>query len=113
MPSASECDALCYDVAYIGKVRKVVDGDGRDMVGCRYDAKHGAVTRVRDHFGNDRNFEYDASGSLVKVTRRAKDSSAVEPVAAFKYAPNGDVVARSSLAADGSAAVTTKIAYDP
>ena len=73
-----------YDVAYIGKVRKVVDGEGRDLVGYRYDAKHGAVTRVRDRFGNDRNFEYDANGSLVKVTRRAKGSSAVEPVASFK-----------------------------
>ena len=100
-----------YDVAYLGKVRKIVDGKGNDVVGYRYDAKSGNVTRVRDRFGNDRNFEYDAEGRLVKATRRAAGDRAVEPVASFAYAKGRDPSAVSLLGADGSAAVTTRISY--
>ena len=61
-----------YDVAYLGKVRKIVDGEGNDLVSYRYDAKSGNVTRVRDRFGNDRDFEYDSEGRLAKASRRAQ-----------------------------------------
>ena len=101
-----------YDVAYLGKVRKIVDGKGDDLVSYRYDAKSGNVTRVRDRFGNDRNFEYDAEGRLARASRRARGERTVEPVAAFLYAKGREPVAVSLLNADGTAALTTRISRD-
>ena len=103
---------LRYDVAYLGKVRKIVDGKGDDLVGYRYDAKNGNVTRVRDRFGNDRNFEYDSLGRLAKATRRASGDRAVEPVASFAYGKGREPVAVSLLDEKGVPAVTTKITRD-
>ena len=40
-----------YDAAYLGKVRKVVDGRGRDLVAFRYDKKTGKPVRVTDRLG--------------------------------------------------------------
>ena len=57
-----------YDVAYLGKVRKVVDGRGRDVVSFRYDKATGRPVRVRDRLGNDRVFEYDGAGRPVRGT---------------------------------------------
>ena len=101
-----------YDVAYLGKVRKIVDGEGNDLVSYRYDAKSGNVTRVRDRFGNDRNFEYDGLGRLARATRRAHGERTVEPVASFAYAKGREPVAVSLLNADGTSAVTTRISRD-
>ena len=101
-----------YDVAYLGKVRKIVDGEGKDLVSYRYDAKSGNVTRVRDRFGNDRDFEYDAEGRLARASRRARGERTVEPVAAFSYAKGREPVAVSLLNADGTAALTTRISRD-
>ena len=101
-----------YDVAYLGKVRKIVDGEGKDLVSYRYDAKSGNVTRVRDRFGNDRDFSYDAEGRLAKASRRAHGERAVEPVASFAYARGRDPAAVSVLNADGTPAVTTRISRD-
>ena len=101
-----------YDVAYLGKVRKIVDGKGEDLVSYRYDAKSGNVTRVRDRFGNDRDFEYDAEGRLARASRRARGERTVEPVAAFSYAKGREPVAVSLLNADGTAALTTRISRD-
>lgn len=101
-----------YDVAYLGKVRKIVDGKGEDLVSYRYDAKSGNVTRVRDRFGNDRDFEYDSDGRLARASRRARGERTVEPVAAFSYAKGREPVAVSLLNADGTAALTTRISRD-
>ncbi len=101
-----------YDVAYLGKVRKIVDGEEKDLVSYRYDAKSGNVTRVRDRFGNDRDFEYDAEGRLARASRRAHGERTVEPVAAFSYAKGREPVAVSLLNADGTSAVTTRISRD-
>ena len=101
-----------YDVAYLGKVRKIVDGEGKDLVSYRYDAKSGNVTRVRDRFGNDRDFEYDAEGRLARATRRAHGERTVEPVASFAYAKGREPVAVSLLNADGTPAVTTRLSRD-
>ena len=101
-----------YDVAYLGKVRKIVDGEEKDLVSYRYDAKSGNVTRVRDRFGNDRDFEYDAEGRLARASRRARGERTVEPVAAFSYAKGREPVAVSLLNADGTSAVTTRISRD-
>ena len=57
-----------YDVAYLGKVRKVVDGKGRDVVSFRYDKSTGRPTRVRDRLGNDLNLEWDDAGRPVRET---------------------------------------------
>ena len=101
-----------YDVAYLGKVRKIVDGKGEDLVSYRYDAKSGNVTRVRDRFGNDHDFEYDSDGRLARASRRARGERTVEPVAAFSYAKGREPVAVSLLNADGTAALTTRITRD-
>ena len=101
-----------YDVAYLGKVRKIVDGKGEDLVSYRYDAKSGNVTRVRDRFGNDRDFEYDAEGRLARASRRAHGERTVEPVASFTYAKGREPVAVSLLNADGTAALTTRLTRD-
>ncbi|MBR3958188.1 MAG: RHS repeat protein, partial [Kiritimatiellae bacterium] len=101
-----------YDVAYLGKVRKIVDGEGKDLVSYRYDAKSGNVTRVRDRFGNDRDFSYDAEGRFVKATRRAHGERTIEPVASFAYGKGREPVAVSLLAADGTAALTTRLSRD-
>ncbi len=101
-----------YDVAYLGKVRKIVDGEEKDLVSYRYDAKSGNVTRVRDRFGNDRDFEYDAEGRLARASRRARGERTVEPVATFSYAKGREPVAVSLLNADGTAALTTRISRD-
>ena len=101
-----------YDVAYLGKVRKIVDGEGKDLVSYRYDAKSGNVTRVRDRFGNDRDFEYDSDGRLARASRRAHGERTVEPVASFAYAKGREPVAVSLLNADGSVALTTRISRD-
>ena len=101
-----------YDVAYLGKVRKIVDGEGKDLVSYRYDAKSGNVTRVRDRFGNDRDFEYDSDGRLAKASRRAHGERTVEPVASFAYGKGREPVAVSLLNADGTSAVTTRISRD-
>ena len=101
-----------YDVAYLGKVRKIVDGKGNDVIGYRYDAKSGNVTRVRDRFGNDRTFEYDTLGRLVKASRRASGERTVEPVASFVYGKGREPVAVSLLDEKGQPAVTTRISRD-
>ena len=71
------------DVAYLGKVRKIVDGRGRDVVNYRYDKLTGNVIRVRDMADNDINFEYNTDGNLKLITRRAADQTEPEPVTAF------------------------------
>ena len=101
-----------YDVAYLGKVRKIVDGEGKDLVSYRYDAKSGNVTRVRDRFGNDRDFEYDGLGRLARASRRAHGERTVEPVASFAYGKGREPVAVSLLNADGTAALTTRLSRD-
>ena len=101
-----------YDVAYLGKVRKIVDGEGKELVSYRYDAKSGNVTRVRDRFGNDRDFDYDSDGRLARASRRAHGERTVEPVAAFSYAKGREPVAVSLLNADGTPAVTTRLFRD-
>ena len=101
-----------YDVAYLGKVRKIVDGEGNDLVSYRYDARSGNVTRARDRFGNDRYFEYDGLGRLARATRRAHGERAIEPVALFAYMKGREPVAVSLLAEDGTPAVTTRLSRD-
>jgi len=101
-----------YDVAYLGKVRKIVDGEGKDLVSYRYDAKSGNVTRVRDRFGNDRDFDYDSDGRIARASRRAHGERTVEPVASFAYAKGREPVAVSLLNADGTPAVTTRLSRD-
>ena len=101
-----------YDVAYLGKVRKIVDGEGKELVSYRYDAKSGNVTRVRDRFGNDRDFEYDFDGRLAKASRRAHGERTVESIASFAYAKGREPVSVSLLNADGTAALTTRLTRD-
>lgn len=96
-----------YDVAYLGKVRKIVDGRGRDVVNYRYDKLSGNVVRVRDMAGNDTEFSYDADGNLQLISRRAAEQEKPEPVTSFAYDKAGNPVASSRLDANGKAVVTT------
>ncbi len=101
-----------YDVAYLGKVRKVVDGKGRDVVSYRYDRMTGRPTRVRDRLGNDVNLEWDAEGRLVRETRRLAGASAEEPVRAVARDKAGNPVSVSILDADGKAVRAVSAKYD-
>ncbi len=100
-----------YDVAYLGKVRKVADGRGRDLVAIRYDKKSGKPVRVTDRLGNKRFLEYDERGNCTKLSRRADWSLSAEPVRAFAYDRRDRLVSVSELDADGNAVRTTKFAY--
>lgn len=102
-----------YDVAYLGKVRKVADGRGRDLVAIRYDKKSGKPVRVTDRLGNKRFLEYDERGNCTKLSRRADWSLSAEPVRAFAYDRRDRLVSVSELDADGNAVRTTKFAYTP
>ena len=79
-----------FDVAYLGKVRKIVDGRGRDVVSYRYDRMTGNVTRVRDMAGNDINYEYNRNGKVELISRRAANQNVPEPLTAFQYDGSGD-----------------------
>lgn len=101
-----------YDAAYLGKVRKVVDGRGRDLVAFRYDKKTGKPVRVTDRLGNKRILEYDAKGNCTKLSRRADWSLAEEPVRAFAYDRQDRLSSVSELDADGKPVRTTSLSYD-
>ena len=101
-----------YDVAYLGKVRQIVDGRDRTVVSYRYDKLSGRELRVRDMVGNDVNFAYDAAGNLARVTRRGAEQSDPEPVARFAYDAGGNLVAAMRLNAKGAPVLTTRLSYD-
>lgn len=100
-----------YDVAYLGKVRKIVDGRGRDVVNYRYDKLSGNVLRIRDMAENDINFAYYPNGNLKLISRRAADQDAPEPITGFIYDKNNNPQSISRLDAQGKAVVTTAIQY--
>ena len=102
-----------HDVAYLGKVRKIVDSRGRDVINYRYDKLSGNVIRVRDMAGNDINFEYGQNGKLARITRRAADQDTPEPVKSFGYDKLNNLTAISTLNASGKAVVTTSLEYTP
>ncbi len=101
-----------YDVAYLGKVRKVVDGRGRNLVAFRYDRKTGKPVRVTDRLGNKRLLEYDAKGNCTRLSRRADWSPLAEPVRSFSYDRRDCLASVSELDADGNAVRTTSLSYD-
>ncbi len=102
-----------YDVAYLGKVRTIVDGRGRTLVSYRYDKLSGRPVRVRDRFENDINFTYDKNGNLSLVTRRAAEQDAPEPVTSFKHNADGLPTEIARLDENGNAVVKTTIRYSP
>ncbi len=102
-----------YDVAYMGRVRKIVDAKGRDRAGYRYDPQTGALVRFRDFLGNDHEFEYDAAGNLVRTFRRAADSDKREPLVAYGRDTAGNPVSVSRLDAAGNAVATATARFDP
>ena len=101
------------DVAYLGKVRTVLDGHDRTLVSFRYDRKTGKPVRVTDRLGNHRLLDYDADGRCTRLSRRAGGILAsAEPVRSFAYDRAGRLTAVSELDADGKAVRTTSLAYD-
>ena len=101
------------DVAYLGKVRTVLDGHDRTLVSFRYDRKTGKPVRVTDRLGNHRLLDYDADGRCTRLSRRAGGLlSSAEPVRSFAYDRKGRLTAVSELDADGRAVRTTSLAYD-
>ncbi len=101
-----------YDAAYLGKVRKVVDGRGRDVVSFRYDKATGKPVRVTDRLGNNRYLEYDDNGNCTKLTRRADWTLTREPVRSFGYDRQGRVTSVSELDEDGKPVQTISFARD-
>ena len=102
-----------HDVAYLGKVRKIVDSRGRDVINYRYDKLTGNVIRVRDMVGNDLNFQYGRNGKLALITRRAANQDAPEPVRSFGYDPESNLTEIRTLNARGQAVVTVAFSYTP
>ena len=101
-----------HDAAYLGKVRKVVDGRGRDMAAFRYDKATGKPVRVTDRLGNNRYLEYDDNGNCTKLTRRADWTLTREPVRSFAYDRLGRLSAVSELDEDGKPVQTISFARD-
>ena len=101
-----------YDVAYLGKVRKVVDGRGRDVIDFRYDKSTGRPIRVRDRLGNDINFEWDALANISRQTRRTAGSSIIEPVRSYVCDKSGNPVSVSELDANGKVVRTATATYN-
>ena len=101
-----------WDSAYLGRVRLVEDGRGRDFVRLRFDRATGLPTRVTDALGNVRRLEYDADGNCTKILRRSGWLSGWEPVRAFAHDAAGRVTAVSELDSEGNAARTLSVAYD-
>ena len=102
-----------FDAAYLGKVRKIVDSRGRDVINYRYDQLTGNVIRVWDMAGNDLNFQYGRNGKLALITRRAADQDAPEPVRSFGYDPESNLTEIRTLNARGQAVVTVALSYTP
>lgn len=100
-----------YDVAYLGKVRKIVDAQERDVISYRYDKLSGNVIRIRDIAGNDINFEYDPNGRVSLITRRGADQEKPEPVRSFQYDSHDNLTAVSLLDASGKPVQTTSMNY--
>ena len=98
-----------HDVAYLGRVRKVVDWRGRDAVSFRYDRASGKPVRVTDRLGNHRILEYDGAGNCVKLSRRAGWTVSTEPVRSFSYDRAGRLASVSELDADGAAVRTVAV----
>ena len=101
-----------HDVAYLGKVRKIVDGRGRDIVNYRYDKLTGNVIRVRDMVGNDINFEYGENGKVSRITRRGAEQLKPEPVQAFRYDQNNNLTAQMLLNKEGRIVTVTRLSYN-
>lgn len=100
-----------HDVAYLGKVRKIVDSRGRDVINYHYDKLTGNVIRVRDMVGNDINFEYGQNDKLALITRRAANQNSPELVRSFDYDQLNNLTEISTLNAAGVAVVTTSLEY--
>ena len=100
-----------HDAAYLGKVRKIVDNRGRDIINYRYDKLTGNVIRIQDMVGNDINFEYGQNGQLALITRRAEDQDMPEPVRSFGYDKQNNLTKISTLNANGEPVVTTSLEY--
>ena len=101
-----------YDVAYLGKVRKIVDGRGRTVVSYRYDKLSGNVVRIRDMAGNDLNFSYNELGEVKLITRRGAEQDDPEPVVGFRYDSRRNPTEIMRLNAEGRAVASTSIHYD-
>ena len=101
-----------HDAAYLGKLRKVVDGRGRDITQFRYDKHTGRPVRVTDRLGNNRYLEYDNKGNCVRLTRRAGWTLSQEPVRSFAYNRSGLMTSVSELDAEGNPVRTATLKYN-
>ncbi len=101
-----------YDVAYLGKVRKIVDGRKREVASFSYDGNTGEMTSMRDMAGNVRQFRHDADGRLVLVSRIGASRNVSEPVRSFEYDQQGNMVRTSILDEAGKAVLSTEIRYN-
>lgn len=101
-----------YDVAYLGKVRKIVDGRGRTVASYRYDKLSGNVVRIRDMAGNDLNFSYNELGEVKLITRRGAEQDDPEPVVGFRYDSRRNPTEIMRLNAEGRAVASTSIHYN-
>ena len=102
-----------YDVAYLGKVRQILDGRNRIVASYRYDKLSGNLVRVRDMAENDINFAYNSYGDLTLITRRAADQDRPEPVLRMKYNGKGMPLEIMRLNSKGETYSAVKYTYTP
>ena len=102
-----------YDVAYLGKVRQILDGRNRIVASYRYDKLSGNLVRVRDMAENDINFAYNSYGDLTLITRRAADQDRPEPVLRMKYNGRGMPLEIMRLNSKGETYSAVKYTYTP
>ena len=100
-----------HDVPYLGKVRKVVDSQGREVVSYRYDSRTGKIAQIRNNLGNDTNFTYDENGGLAGISRQSKKAKNQEQILSVRSDTNGNPLEIAILDEKGSAVQTTRIAY--
>ena len=101
-----------YDVAYNGKLRKIVDDDKKlDIVLYEYFPKSGLLKSAKHFNGITMSYEYDEQGNMIKVLRSVKGAKA-QAVTSNIYDKNGNRTAVNRLDEKGAVYSAIKLEYD-
>ena len=90
-----------HDVAYLGKLRKITDGEENTLAAFKYDHRTGDLLRTTDRLGNDTLFAYDETGGLAGVERLGRDDEASRALVRIRNNSRGQPVDIVPLGADG------------
>ena len=101
-----------YDVAYNGKIRQIVDNQGRTIANYRYDKLSGQINKLRDIAGNEICYVTNPKGLIERVERRAYDQMRSEPILQFIYDPKGNLAAAIQLDENSKPVLETRFRYN-